>query len=177
MRSEKKKNKNDRRESDHLLIILSVVALLSLAFMTVTLFAFGGKGEKPAFVPPDFDANALIGTPEPPEDSGYRVVCREGMSFEVGLCGRVAVRDKSARVYLTNPEVNTLWLKIRIYDGQGTVIGESGLVKPGEYIESISLSREVDVSERIQLKIMSYEPETYYSGGAIVMNPMLVVEE
>jgi hypothetical protein len=170
-----KKNNKDHRESSVILIILAV-ALISLIAMVLVLCTAGKKREQPAFVPPDFDANAVAGTPEPPEDSGYCVLYQEGMSFEVGLCGRVTVMDSDAYVYLTNISDNSLWLKVRIYDEKGKVVGESGLIRPGEYIKSVRLLREIDGNTKIQMKIMSYEPGTYASGGAIVMKPAIVIK-
>ena len=51
--------------------------------------------------------------------------------FRVSVCGAVVLEGNRADVWLTNPESNTVWLKLRIMDENGTVLGETGLIRPG----------------------------------------------
>ena len=162
-------------EKNKVVIVLSVLTIISLIIMIVALCKSSNRVEQPIFIPPEFDANAIVGTPRPPENSGYRILYQEGMSFHVGLCGVVRVNGASADVYMMNVSENSLWLKIRIYDEKGNVLGESGIIKPGEYIQSVKLTQSLDQDANIKLKIMSYEPDTYYSGGSIIMTPEIMI--
>ena len=49
-------------------------------------------------------------------------------------------------------------------------MGETGLIKPGEYVKNVTLSKTLDAGEKIKLKIMGYETETYESAGSVSLN-------
>ena len=128
--------------------------------------------EKGDFVAPPFDSEAIEGTPEisNPKEIGYLEVYREGMAFNSFVCGEVNVVDGKADIYFTNPEKNTLWMKLRIYDEKGNVIAETGLIKPNEYIKAVEFDTIPKNGSKITMKIMTYEPDTYYSGGEVSLN-------
>ena len=52
----------------------------------------------------------------------------------------------------------------------GNIVGETGLVRPGEYVKEVSLSRRIPCGTPVNLKIMGYEPETYKSAGAVTLS-------
>ena len=128
------------------------------------------KKEKGEFIPPPFEVNAVSGVPTVDERFGYGEIYRNGMAFSAWICGNVTIEGNNARLYFTNPPNNTVWLKIRIMDTEGSILGESGILKPGEYVELVTLGSELDVGTKISLKIMAYEAETYRSEGAVVLN-------
>ena len=131
------------------------------------------EAETKPFTPPLFDDKAISGEPTVPDGLGYNILYREGMSFKVGVCGKVNVTGKTADIYLTNIEENNVWLKARFYDAAGNIIGESGLIKPGEYLNSVELLTVPNSSAQYTIKIMSYEPDTYQSLGAITLTPKI----
>lgn len=49
-------------------------------------------------------------------------------------------------------------------------MGETGLLKPGEYVKTVTLTKTLAAGENIKLKIMGYEPETYESAGSVSLN-------
>ena len=61
---------------------------------------------------------------------------------------------------------NQIWTKLRILDQDGNIIGETGLLKPGQYVESVQLN-DVAVSGNVTLQVMGYEPDTYFSAGSV----------
>ena len=85
------------------------------------------------------------------------------------------MQEGKTDVWLTNPEENTVWLKVRILDEKGNILGESGLVRPGEYVRSVKLDSLPKETVDVSLKIMAYEPETYYSAGSAVLNTTLKI--
>lgn len=143
------------------------ICVLSLAVMIWAL-AFSGKEEKAEFVPPPFEKEAASGVPEVPEELGWGEL--DAKAFKVSVCGVVCAEAESADVWLTNPQSNDVWLKLRMLDADGKILGETGLLRPGEYVRAIRMNRETEAGEKITLKIMSYEPETFYSEGAAVLN-------
>lgn len=55
-------------------------------------------------------------------------------------------------------------------DAKGSILGETGLVRPGEYVPFLCLNTTPKSGVAITLKLMAYEPETYHSAGTVVLN-------
>lgn len=163
----RKKPKKDRT-----IPVLCGVLVVVLAMMAAAL-VFGGKQETAEFTPPPFDAAALQGTPEVPVNLGYISPYQEGMGYRFSVCGNVVMEGKNAAVYLTNPAENQVWLKLRVLDENGNTLGETGLLKPGEYVKDVALAGNLPTGTPIQLKIMGYEPETYFSAGSATLNTII----
>ena len=154
---------------------LSLACVVALIVMIVAL-CIPKKAEQKPFTPPPFDSNAVQGEPTVPEGLGYNILHREGMSFKVGVCGKITVKKSTVDIYLTNVAENNAWLKARFYNAKGEIVGESGLIKPGEYLQSVVLESVPNESEQYTVKIMSYEPDTYKSLGAVTLNPKIVIQ-
>ena len=120
-------------------------------------------------VPPPFETAVKEGTPDVPSTLAYGEAYREGMPYRFSVCGNVVMCGAEAAVYFTNPSANDAWLKLRVYGESGELLGETGLIKPGEYVETVALCRELKQGTAIVLKIMGYEPETYHSVGAVTL--------
>ena len=151
-----------------ILYILAVLCAVSVIVMAVALSL--RKERRAEFVPPPFDSSALAGRPAVPDDLGWSEIYSDGMSFKAYLCGKLVFNGNTAPIYLYNTEGNEVWLKLRIYGESGKILGETGLIKPGEYIESSTFNTVPKNGETVKMKIMSYEPETYYSEGAVVLS-------
>lgn len=152
------------------------VTALSLSVMAAVLAVTGKRdAELKEFTPPPFEQEAVSGDPEVPEDLGFSALNIPG-AYRVSLCGKVVEEDGRADVWLTNHAENTVWMKLRVLDAQGNILGETGLLKLGEYVQSVDLTG-ADVSledeMELQLKIMAYEPNTYHSAGSAVLNTTL----
>ncbi len=65
---------------------------------------------------------------------------------------------------------------MRILDEHGDILGESGLIRPGEYVRSVKLDRVPKKSTVIALKIMAYEPDTYRSAGSAKLNTTMEIK-
>lgn len=167
MRKENTKKKN--RLPAYLILLAAACSVLALALILSALT----RGTKAAFIPPAFEAAAVSGVPEVPEGMGYERILRDGMAYCVYLCGEVALDNGEAVVWFTNPEENTHWLKLRIYDGDNTLIGETGLLKPGEYLRSVPVTGELVSGAAIKMRIMGYEPDTYLSAGAVTLSTVV----
>ena len=149
--------------------VLCGVLAIALAVMAAALF-FGGKQGTAEFIQPPFDAAAMAGVPEVPESLGYISPYQEGMGYRFSVCGNVVMEGNAAAVYLTNPEGNDVWLKLRVLDENDNILGETGLIRPGEYVKDVALTENLTAGTKIKLKIMGYEPETYFSAGSATLN-------
>lgn len=147
--------------------VLAMVCLLCLAMMAAAL-VYTQSPAQGGFTPPPFEETAVSGTPDVPEELGWQEL--DAQAFRVSVCGAVVLDGNKADVWLTNPDGNTVWMKLRILDAEGTVLGETGLIRPGEYVQSITFDTVPTPGAAISMKVMAYEPETYHSGGAVTLN-------
>lgn len=153
-------NKNQTR----LLLPAIILCALSLLGMVLAL-TLTDRQEVASFTPPPFDATAQAGTPTVPEELGWSEL--DAQAFQAGVCGVFAPQGDTVDVWLTNPENNAVWLKLRVLDEKGNVLGETGLLRPGEYVQSVTLTSVPNSGTPLTLKLMAYEPDTYHSAGAV----------
>ncbi len=166
--------KNQKTKQNYLPLYVAVaICLIALTAMIVVLCLPEKEPIKGEFVPPSFDSAAVAGTPDVPDDLGYMECYRDGMDFRFHACGNVKLDGGAANIYLTNPESNRAWLKVRVLDADGNILGESGLIKPGEYVKSVELTKQIAMGTPIKLKVMAYEPDTYHSLGAVALNTQI----
>ena len=93
--------------------------------------------------------------------------------YGVYAAGNLTAENGKTDIWLTNPAENNIWLKVRLLDENENVLGESDLIRPGEYVQSIALDNTPQDTISVTLKIMAYEPSTYRSAGAIALNTEL----
>ena len=110
------------------LLLAASICVLSLLVM---LFALARQPEpvRGEFTPPPFDAAAVVGTPTVPEGLGYSEL--DCQAYKVSLCGKLGA---DGTVFLTNPKENAVWLKLRVLDEKGNILGEKCyfLYSPGK---------------------------------------------
>lgn len=160
-----------RKQRNIPLIITSVLCAVSLMTMIATLVFTQNNRESQTFVPPPFEEQALQGLPEVPSDLGWSEL--DAKVYKASVCGVVTVINDEADVWFTNPESNTVWLKLRVLDDEGNILGETDLIRPGEYVRSVSFETIPKPGDTIGLKLMAYEPETYYSAGSATLNTVV----
>ena len=154
---------------------LSIIAIISFIVMAASIICCC-KTKKVEFIKPEFDNNAIIGEIEITEELeklGYTEFYQDGMTYKFSLCGNITVENKKATVYFTNNKENEVWLKIRILNEVGNILGESGIIKPGEYVKHIDINDTVKSGDKITLKIMGYVPEKYTSAGTVSVNTII----
>ncbi len=140
----------------------AVVAIVAMSAVVVMRFS-----EKQEFVPPPFDENAEKGFPSVSEE--YAFADGNIGEHEFYICSKILSENGKAKVFFTNCEENSVWAKIRIIGESGKIIGESGLLNPGEYVEYISLKENLYKGSTVKVKVMLYEPDTYQSEGTIFL--------
>ena len=153
----------------------SALCLLALIVMTIALLNTHNKAE---FIPPAFETQASPGMPSSDILNGVDKIQHEDMPFCAYVSGELNVAaDNNVDIWLINPPENAVWLKLRVYEKNGTLLAETGLLKPGEYIRSVKFEHGVENGDEILLKLMSYQPETYFSMGEVILNTVVHCKE
>jgi len=153
-----------------LIIILAAAALVLAAVLTAVIIRSNSQSK---FTPPEFDAAAVEGMPAPPESLHWAKA--DLTLYTVYAASVLTVQDGSTDIYFTNPAENAVWVKLRLLDAQGAVLGETGLLKPGQYVQKIKLEKIPADGSAVSLKIMAYEPDTYHSAGSAAMKTTISV--
>ncbi len=151
------------------LTVLAALCAAALAIMTAVLVYTG----QPRFTPPPFDPAARSGTPDVPEGLGYGEL--DATAFRFSAAGVLTADNGGADLWLTNPADSPVWLKARILDTDGALLGESGLLRPGEYVRTVALDRIPAQTGPVTVKVMAYEPGTYYSAGSVLLQTQLFI--
>ena len=136
------------------LIVLAVVALTRTPDVIIS-----------DFEAPPFDEGAILGVPE---DVIARRDYQEGTvkgCFSFSICGAPVYENGHLYPYFASHRDNEVLLLIKVYDADGTELGKSGLIRPGECIPSVALSSAPTGTE-IRVKMFSYEVDTYFSRGS-----------
>ena len=163
-----------KQMKNYILPLAAVLCAVSLAVMVFALTRQEVQTEMGEFTPPPFDGGAVVGSPAVPEGLGWQEL--DAKVYQAGICGKFIPKGNTADVWLTNPESNTVWLKVRVLDEKGNTLGETGIIKPGEYVQSVELDNVPKAGKPIVLKIMAYQPDTYYSEGAVSLNTTISEE-
>ena len=152
---------NEKRTINILVIVLIV---LTLASIHLIVHPYDSKHK---FVTPKFDENVVDGYPEIDIDLNHFQTISIDNGYAVSMCGKPFI-DDDYRIYLyfASPSDNIVWLRYIIYDSDGKELGESGVIKPGQYLKFSKLKRKLEEGETVIVKVISYEPETYYSHGS-----------
>lgn len=119
------------------------------------------------FVKPEFESDVIEGIPEnlSEEIIIQEVMIKEG--FSLAICTNPIIdEDNNIQIYFISESDNEVWQRFIIYDEMGNELGETGIIRPGEYLQSTKLNRSLNDNENIVVKIVSFEPETYYSCGS-----------
>lgn len=167
------KQKSTVSKPNDLISVLFLALIIAIIVMIIAL-SNPKEADPPEFSPPPFDVNAVKGAPDVSEEKGYDIISNSQMPYSAGLCGKVYIYGRKADIYFTNPSSNDVWMKLRAFDSDGNIIGETGLIKPGEYIKDMILDPTPQNGDSITLKIMTYEPDTYKSEGTFSLTPMVI---
>ena len=156
-----------------------IILILAAALVAVSIAAGVVLGREPEtvageFTAPEFDPTAVAGEPVVPQELGWcELPLREGLTASV--CGVLTAEQGRVAVWLYNHPDSDCWLKLRLLDSRGNILGETGLLKPGEHVQYLNLDTVPRKDTAVVLKLMAYRPETYYSGGSAGLETTLMV--
>lgn len=153
----------------------SRIIVLALILAVCAASVIGGlvyRSTRPYEAPP-FDETAVRGIPTPPEELGFGYGgAGSADSFRAGLVSRwKRAGDGSLPIWFTNPPENTVNLLLRIRrDSDNRIIYQSGLVRPGEYVEKLTPLVEI-AAEPFVVKASIYSfDEAYHSLGTLPLS-------
>jgi acylphosphatase len=149
--------------------VIGVALLISIVFFWVL--------REPAYSPPPFEANAAAGAPTPPDNLDYSEF--EAVDkFKFKIAGTLYQQeDGSVKVYLTNPDENSLYLMCEIIGDVGSgdiTLYRSGLLQPGEYVENLEpLLGLENTAIEIKVNIYALDSESFHSMGTVTLDNVL----
>lgn len=154
------------------IVILVGITIVLIAF-TITIGIWTSCRRE--FIKPEFDKNAKpISNIEIDEKLQYAEINVEA-GYNVGICNNLILdNEKNILIHFSSLKDNRIYLKLRIYDKEQNVLKETGLIKPGEQIEKIKIEN-LKEDKDVIIKIMSYDPETYYSRGTVSLNTKIKI--
>ncbi len=169
----KKKKPFDEVKMLGIICMVCCLSLVLMGFAVVNNAKSKSKNVK-SFIPPEFDASAVEGVPEVPENLGYSPFkVEEG--FTAYVCGDLTVVGGAVDVYFTSPDTNTVWLMLQLIDAKNSVLGKTGIIRPGEYVKALALTAMPDKETSVKLKIIAFRPESYVSMGTMSLNTKLKI--
>lgn len=158
-------------------IIVAAVLCLSIIISTIIIgYSVSYYKYQTTFHPPVADATAVNGIPNPPDDMSFGTFfSRNGQIL--GACGNLTLNGNQVDLYATffgsTEDCN---VKVQIIDtNTEEVLGESGLLSAGQYVQTITLDTVPTQTTDVSIKFKAYEPETYYSAGSFEMDTVLNV--
>lgn len=155
-------------------ILLACCAALAVAAVVLLALPREEKYTYADFTAPPFDDAAVSGTPEVPAELGWsRLQIRSGL--EASVCGVLKAENGRVAVWFYNHSDSDSWMKLRLVDSRGNTLGETGLLKPGQYVQYLTLDTVPKKDTTVILKVMGYTPETYHSAGSLGLETTLQV--
>lgn len=140
--------------------------------------------------PDILDPNGQPGQPEAlAQELGYTELYPQGLPCRVRLCATPRVDGKDVYLNLTNPDTNAHLLRAEIYSVQletdpstgqqkpvpGELLGKSGFLHPGTYVEVVRLDKGLNSGENpVYIKIALREEDTGHSGGFFYLGTTFV---
>lgn len=146
-----------------IIAILTMILLALLMYLTSMITNREQEIIIKDFTAPPFEEYVELGMPTVEEVLNYSDIVIEG-NYGFSIAGTPSLEENVLTVYFTNPKENEAWLLLRVYNASGEEIGTTGILRPGEYLKAVTLDPSVD-DESIKVKVLSYEPDTYYSLG------------
>lgn len=148
-----------------IIILLSILVVLII----IIIFLFFSIKNKSEFKEIPFDKSSSINIPKDINYEDSILEIADGYSIYISPSPKI-VDNNYLKIDFISIETNNIWIKVRILDENDNILGESELIKPGEYLEKIKIKKNLKSQDKIIYKIMGYEKESYYSAGTISLN-------
>lgn len=153
-------------------LILAILGGLLAAALTVLAVLLATRSPETViseFQAPPFEESALVGVPEEVlARADFHTIDVKG-NYTFAICGAPEYKDGRLFPYFSSHGENEVWLLIKVYDADGSELGRSGLIRPGECVKAIAL-KAAPSGKEVRVKILSYEPDTYFSRGSAAVN-------
>lgn len=155
-----------KRKHTKLVWLSAALCVMCIAAMAFALYYSAQTQVR--FVPPDFDPAAVTGMPNLTSEDGYSALNTGVYIFSIS--GVLDLVDGKTDLWLTNHADNEkAWLKVVMKDMKNQKLGETGLLRPGEYVQSMQITNPPAETCDVKLVVMGYEADTYYSIGNVTL--------
>jgi len=146
-----------------LVITLTIVLIILISIIIVLGI---NLKKKTTFVKPEFDN---LATTELPKDLDYsKGVLKIMDGYSIYIDATPKIIDNELIINFISMKDNNVWIKVRILNDDN-VVGESGLIRAGEYLDKIKLTGKLTSNKDITYMIMGYEIDTYLSAGVVTL--------
>ena len=149
-------------------IILSIILLILIMIIILLMVSIRNKS---TFKKPEFDKNAIETIPS---DLEYqKKILNVTDNYSIYINPEPVIKNNSIILNLISLETNNILVKVRILN-KDKIVAETGLIKPGQYLEKVKLDEELNVGDEIVYIIMGYEKDSYLSAGSVKLNTWIV---
>ena len=148
-------------------VLIGLLSILGILILVIS-FLLISINNKETFKKPAFDDKAT----EIPKDLNYEksvLNILDGYSLYISPSPKL-VDSNYLKIDLVSLSTNEVYIKVRILDRDKNIIGETGLLKEGNYLEKVKIRGNVKVGESITYKIMGYDKDNYTSAGSVSLN-------
>ncbi len=146
------------------IIILSVILLVLIIIIILLMVSIRNKS---TFKKPEFDKNA---TSTVPTNLDYQSkIFNVTDNYSIYIEPEPVIKNNNIILNLISLDTNDILVKVRILS-KDKIVAETGLIKPGQYLEKVKLNKKLNVNDDITYIIMGYEKDTYLSAGSVKLN-------
>ncbi len=169
MKQKKCRTAEWRKKKIGTIVSLSLILCIFLGYLHIR-YAEGYK----TFHAPEREADVTEGIPSEGKAQHYEELpIREG--YVLGIDTSPVYRDGRLYLNVANLKDNNVWFLVRVYLGD-ELIAETGVFYPDEYVEGVSCSKRLSTDDKVLIKILAYEPDTYHSEGEAQISAAVTVE-
>lgn len=152
-----------------------ILAGITILIIILTIIIAVSTSSKEEFIKPEFDKNAISILENEIDEKLQYAEINVADGYVVGICNNLILdEENNIKIHFSSLKENNVYVKLRIYDKQNNILKETGLIKPGEQIEKIKIEN-LKQSKEVIIKIMSYDPKTYYSKGTFSLNTKIII--
>ena len=141
-----------------------LIGILLLLVFLIVFYSFS-INEKKQFVEPQFESNYKDGIPDVERFEERLLKVDEGYTFYVNPSP--IFHNDSLLVNFTSVNSNKVLLKLRVFDSQKNLIGETGVLKAGQFLDYVKLDNSIKDGDEITFVVMGYEKDSYLSAGSV----------
>ncbi len=154
---------------------ITIVVIFITVLLTATGLLYYFNSYSKQYNKPSFETEYTEGKVEIDDTYGYSEM-QLSNEYRVGACGSPNADIDGVDVHFSNPEGNDVFLKCILIDSEGNTVGESGLIKPNSYVKRIKFNKQkAPGSYEMTMKILGFEPETYYSKGIVHLKTYVTI--
>lgn len=152
-------------KSQKIIIIPLIILIISALALFIVLRITRKNPVIADFVPPLHEDNAIAGEPKDiPDNAAYGNINISDV-FSVSMCAFPSLHGNEIDLYYTNKSAADISTRFIVFDIDGNIIGESGLINSGEYLKSVTL-KNIPEDGTAKIKLLSFYPDTWESAGS-----------